>query len=244
MFLALLPLVLGAAVMRLDRRLSMLTAASAAGVLGWAMGPTRARYLLPVLPLLAVAGGSAWVAVRRKLSPVLRRVFFGALAFGLLWSAERGLKEMWWLQQGSALGFFPRDALDQRYVSYWPALRWVSEELPPEAKVLLVAEARLFGWERKILAEDPFHQPLLTELAMRTGTPEGIRDALEAMGVTHLLVNWAEAARMATMNGRQDYFSDDLTIRRRVHTFLTTYAQVWRQEPPVTLYRLRRREEP
>lgn len=244
MFLALLPLALAATATRRDRRLPVLLAASAAGVLGWAAGPTRARYLLPVLPLLAVTCGCGWVLLRRQLSPVLRRVFSWSLAFGLLWSAERGLKETWWLQQGSALGFLPTDALAQRYVSYWGALRWVNEELPPEAKVVLVAEARLFGWERPILAEDPFHQPLLTELAMRNSTPEGMRDALEAMGVTHLLVNWAEAARMATMNGRQDYFSDDPTIRQQVHTFLATYAQAWREERPVTLYRLRRREGP
>lgn len=237
MFFALLPLAAWAALEK--RRARVFLAAALAGVLGWAFGPLRGRYLLPVLPLLAITSGWGWAHLRHQVSRSVLRLFSLFLAFALGWSWARGLSPLWFQQVATTFGFASQEEVLRKYFSCWPGLKLVNEALPGTAKVLLVGESRLYGWQREILVEDPFHQPFLLELAATTSSPAGLAWKLKSLGVTHVLVNWAEAQRMATMNRRQDYFGEDPVLRQRITTFFANYTTLLAQEPPVSLYQLR-----
>lgn len=61
--------------------------------------------------------------------------------------------------------------------------------------------------DRDLMVEDPFRTPLLAELANAAADAEGLAAELQRRGVTHLLFNQHEAARMARIAGRDDYFA-------------------------------------
>jgi hypothetical protein len=131
-----------------------------------------------------------------------------------------------------------------RYASYWPAVRFINDELPAEAKLLLVAEARTLYLERDLVVEDPFHVPLLVELAEGATSPGVMALELRKMGVTHVLFNRHEANRMAASGGREDYFSQaGPEAAPRLRRFLATCLQRVHSAPPVEVFRLGRCDE-
>jgi len=238
-FFALLPLAAASFAPSGDRRGRVILWGAALGVLGWGVGPARARYLLPVLPLLAVALAYGWERLCQHLSLVARRGVAALVLFALVWSFSRGLTPLWWQQTEAGLGFAPAEEVLARYVSYWRVVNVVNEQLPPTAKLLLVAESRLYGWEREVETEDPFHEPLLEELAAEAPSAQALASRLRAMGITHVLVNWAEAQRIARMNGRAEYFAASGNRRKLVEDFFRNHASVVAEVEPTTIYRIR-----
>jgi hypothetical protein len=205
-YLALLPLAAWAALRPRRRAEALLGVAALGGLAGWGAGPLLGRYLVPVLVPLAALAAAGWrrvVAAAGPLRPWLQALLAGALA----WSILGGLSPIELTRVACTLGRESGSDLLRRYATYWPAVAFVNRELPPDARLLLVGESRCFGIERSVVVEDPFHTPLLAELAeaSRTGSEIGVR--LHAMGITHVLFNTQEAQRIASLNRRAEYFA-------------------------------------
>jgi len=69
----------------------------------------------------------------------------------------------------------------------------------------MVGEPRVYGLDRAFVVEDPFHNPLLVEIADTSTSPAEIAARLRQIGVTHLLFNHAEAQRIAAAEKRERY---------------------------------------
>lgn len=240
LYLGLLPLAVWAAVRDRRRAAAMLALAAALAVAGWAVGPPRGRYLLPALPLLAAlaAVGWRWALVA---TPRRARVFLTAvLLFALAWSAVVGASPLELRRLAVTLGVANGEELMRQYVTYWPAIRFVNSELPRTAKLLLVAEARPYLLDRDLIVEDPFHRPLLAELAEAARRPDDMVAALRAQGVSHLLVNYQEGRRIAALNGREHYFEvHDGLARQRLAEFLERCTAPAFAAPQVVVVALR-----
>ncbi|HPC82391.1 MAG TPA: hypothetical protein P5234_03315 [Thermoanaerobaculaceae bacterium] len=195
-------------VLRGRRRLAAaLLAAGALGLVGWGIGPLWGRYAIPALVLLAPLAGAGWAWLRRGLSRSWRPWGDRLLVVMLAWGALGAITPVQFERLACSLGAGSSDELMRRHVSYWPAVGFVNEALPPTARVLMVAEARSMYLDRDLMVEDPFRTPLLAELANAAADAEGLAAELQRRGVTHLLFNQHEAARMARIAGRDDYFA-------------------------------------
>ncbi|MEW5877670.1 MAG: hypothetical protein AB1751_06390 [Acidobacteriota bacterium] len=177
-----------------------------AAVLGWSFLPQLPRYLLGGLVLAAALGGAAWEDLFKAWPHHVARWLQVLLSVGLVWGAVAGLSPEVVMRWGVTLGQLDREQWLSNTVEYWPAAQFVNKELPAHGKILLVAEARSMYIDRDVVVEDPFKKPLLCELADSLPTAEAMVRALSQMGVSHLLVNWKEAKRIAAMNHREDYF--------------------------------------
>lgn len=177
-----------------------------AAVVGWSTLPQLPRYLFGGLVLAAALGGAAWEDLLEAWPERVGRWLRVLLSVGLAWGAVAGLSPELVMRWGVTLGQLDREQWLTNTVDYWPAAQFINQELPAHAKVLLVAEARGMYIDRDVVVEDPFKRPLLCELADSLPSAEAMVRVLSRMGVSHLLVNWKEASRIAAMNHRGDYF--------------------------------------
>jgi hypothetical protein len=226
---------------RTSRRERLLAVFSVTGVILWGRFPQLGRYLLPVLAPALAGAALAWDQIRSSWSRPIARLLTALLAILILWGALGGISPLGLNRLGSTLGRNDPEELMTRYASYWPAVRFLNDELPEDAKLLLVAESRTMYVERELVVEDPFHLPLLVELAEKASGPAAMARELEAMGVTHVLFNRHEADRMATSGGREDYFSQaSPDAASRLRRFLATCLQRVHSAPPVEVFELGR----
>jgi hypothetical protein len=156
----------------------------------WAASSQQMRFLIPVLPLLAVAtavGGHA-LAARWLPRPALPARGLAALLVALLiqanWiyleQAPRLYAALW--TRGDELRAHATDevfaVLDQR--------------LPENARVLFVNVNRGFFCRRDFIADSFFEASQIAAMLHEMGDREGIRRGLDELGITHLLIERQE----------------------------------------------------
>jgi 4-amino-4-deoxy-L-arabinose transferase-like glycosyltransferase len=216
----------------------LVLAGAAVGVLGWATGPPNARYLVPVLVPLAMLAGTGVASVLESSQGRARAALTSAIAVICMWSMLLGIDREMLVRAGAAMGRDHRSAALSKWASYWPAVEVVND-LPASSRVLLVGESRSLYFERDVLFEDPFQVPLVCELARHTGSATDMAAELRQQGVTHVLINRTEARRIASLNGRDDYFGElPADARARLEEFLSGHLQrVW-SEGALELYAL------
>ncbi|HVS14550.1 MAG TPA: hypothetical protein VMV46_11545 [Thermoanaerobaculia bacterium] len=159
----------------------------------WAASSQQMRFLVAILPLLAVAGARAvTLAIRRlaatrpRLDDALRAAALLAAAAALLLSARP------WL--GAAIDNAP--ALAHRYPEMREALippvdRFVAEQLPAGATILLLNRNRGFFLDRDYLA-DSFFEASQIAAAFAGDDAAAARERLRELGVTHVLIEQIE----------------------------------------------------
>jgi hypothetical protein len=236
--LALVPLVVVLLVGRGPRERRLLTGI-VLGVVAWSTLPSLGRYLLPVLVLLAAAGGAALALLLAEWRRGAQAALSALVAVAMTWSVFAAGSVQGFARIGCTLGVYDLEEWMRSSVDYWTAARFIREELPETGRVLLVAESRSLYIERDVVVEDPFRSPLLAELAEREQSAEAMTARLAGEGVTHVLVNWKEARRIAAMNRRTDYFGDlSEGGRQRLDRFLEEHLERLFRDGPVEVARL------
>ena len=148
------------------------------GCLSWAMGPHWLRYLLPSLPVLAIA-----LALGAR---------FPSALLGTVAALVVGLPQNWMpLAQRVgdrapvAFGVEGRDTFLERKLDSWTTIRWANQHLPQGAKVAMFFEWSEYLLDRPVVlgsVED--HVPSRAWLLQHGD--DSLRD-LRAVGVTHVL---------------------------------------------------------
>ncbi len=191
----------------------------------WAVGPPLGRYLLPILAVCAGLIGASWSDLSVRCSRGIR-IASATLFFVILVANCNPIRGEYLLDQ---IRCFLGAEISENYLeansSQIEVFRAANASLPPDAKVLLVGEPRPFGIDRDVVVEDQFRPPLLVELANRSSTPGEIADGLHKLGVTHLVWNATEAARIAEAEGRQRYLEcDGDPSQDRLDRFLSEFT--------------------
>ncbi len=238
-WLILLPVALVAGGARSRARLA-LWIVTATGVLAWGALVQYARFLLPVLVPAAALAGVAAAQLTGQGPRLARRAVLVLLLAVFAWNATALATDLNLDRLAVVTGHARRTDFLSRWVSYFPAAQFASERLPKDARLLLVAEVRSFYLERSVLVEDPYRAPWLVDLARSCVAPSDLAAELRALGVTHVLVNETEMARLARQRGVADYWAGadererDL-IRRFLHGTLRPIYRgggVWIGELP------------
>jgi len=212
---------------------------SVAGIAFWLTGLHVCRYLLPaLLPALVVTACAVQLIVERA-TPAVRRSAVAAIVVLIAWSLATTPTRLGLDRLEVALGLESESSVLQRWVSSWPALEAV-DELGEGARVLLVAEARAYGFTRPVHLQDPYGEPMLVALAGRTSSAEDIASELSGSGITHMLANRWEMRRVAELHRRQRYFEvDDPLVRDRLSGFARACLEPTWAAPGLVLYALR-----
>ena len=206
---------------RRDPAALVVVAVMALGVAAWAVGPPLGRYLLPTLALIAATGGAAWAEMVDAFGARLRTAFNVFLLFLLIGNCSPVRGEYLGDQLACFLGYQSDEEYLRKNLTQLDAFRTANDELPTDARVLLVGEPRVYGIDRDIVVDDQFRVPLLVELAEATSSAGEIGQRLRELGVTHLIWNGAEADRIATTGGRDSYLACPTPQgQRRLELFL------------------------
>ncbi len=177
----------------------------AGGILFWSLGPPLGRYLLPTIALLAACIGASWAELLRSLPPAARSLATGVLAALLAANCNPIRAEYLPDQLACFAGTTSYEAYLEAHCTQLEAVRAANTKLPEDAVVLLVGEPRVYGLDRAFVVEDSFRKPLLAEIADASASPVEIAARLQRLGITHLLVNEAEARRITGAAGRGHY---------------------------------------
>ena len=180
-----------------------------------------ARYLLPLYPPLTLiaaftlARATQWLKRKTSLAvilPVMALLLTNGLT--LLMETTRLVKT---LELNYINGSLARaDYMD--LVFYYPALRYVNEKLGGNTKVLMMGSQMGYDLERPYIADTTWEATPWRRLLLKANTPEDVRDALKAEGVTHVVYgpelfvfatktgNLSIAAHQSKGPSRPDYY--------------------------------------
>lgn len=96
----------------------------------------------------------------------------------------------------AAFGREDRDRYVARTVGYYEAAQFVNKELPSDARLLFVGEFRSYYFNRAALAPSPYDRHPLESWVQAARSPEDIARRLAEEGITHVVLNSREFARL------------------------------------------------
>lgn len=214
--------------------------------LSWSVSTHITRYMMPIFPLASIVTAHVLVELKRSVEGVSRRAALiyrtGVIAAcALVWFSfcyfylPRGLTEF-----GPAVwGNQTREDFLARKVINYSAFKYMNEELPPKACVMFFWDNRGFFCERKRIGDSVMEAPTMIELVHGSGSPEGFRELLRDMGVTHVFFNETFLGRFPphTVSGEdRARFENDLSIFR---AFLAKYCVSLFTATGATVYEVR-----
>jgi 4-amino-4-deoxy-L-arabinose transferase-like glycosyltransferase len=147
---------------------------------GWFYLMQQIRYWLLLLPILAGGG----------LAALGRAARWAQLGYASLLALQAGFTL--WLMASVYLPLLPlalrdRDAYLDRRLQIYPAVRFLNQQTPPNAGVILLDETRGYYLERRYLWGNAGHHRLIPYDQMRTG--DDLAQWMAANGYTYLLIN-------------------------------------------------------
>lgn len=235
-FLALVPGLIAAAI-RPGHARRVLGAASVAA-LAWAAGPHWLRYLLPGLPLLALAGAAAF-ADGGPLSGRLPRA--ALLVCGLaglpanLGPALVRAAERW----PAATGQQEREAYLASKLEDWPVVAYVNQQLPRDARVAL-----LFNWDNALIERATLLGSVEDHVPSRYFLVQHGDQALSALveaGATHLVVSQVNfLARLYPFLSESEFQKQFIAPEAGLDALLLKHATLVFQQGRSRVYRLER----
>ncbi len=191
------------------------------------------RFLLPFFPafcLLAAWGLRELAARGRRWKAAAAALWlFGASP--IVFSSENNeLFPVLGLRSRSAPEAAPRELYLRRSLDHHALMRRASALLGPRTKTLLFREIRGYYLDAPYMWGDPFNQGLVLYRDIKD--PAGLREALAARGITHVLVNEA----LGMYGPKTGYYeARTLGLMERV---LAEGARPALREPGLTLYEL------
>ena len=223
-------------------------------LLGWFLFTHRVdRFMAPAVPALAALGG---VGIG-NLATERGRGLATAAVLALAVAGPGAWRRYLWFERAlcPALGESPASFFEHKAPQFrigFQAMEFMNdpENVPPDSTVYLFPEARTFWLRRDAIAPTPFDRSPMEELAAQAQSPVELALGLRALGATHLLVNYAEAARLHRTG---DFEHEGQTFAHRLDgfdwemfgDFLARYADrigafgPEAERPTIEVYRLR-----
>ncbi|HET9869555.1 MAG TPA: hypothetical protein VFR02_03535, partial [bacterium] len=195
------------------------------------------RFMVPVFVLFAALAACFFAGSGPRWS---RGISWGAaLAGGLCFfylaaicAFYDGCAGIWWGKQTRAQYL----SGPGKITPYAPMARWVSENLPSDARLLVVGDARGLYYGRPFLTNSVFDEQVLAQAARGSKDAFGIRERLRRLGVTHLAVNGLEGMRVGPDYGHYDLPPEAWA---RLDDFFKTWTQRVYDQGFLQVYALR-----
>jgi uncharacterized membrane protein len=154
----------------------------------WMSSSQQLRYLLPILPVLAIGtvlAGEAVAAKASGLRTVVQAGLIASSAAGILVAAA------WFMQKAPlrvVLGGEPREAYLTRNIDYYPYYQWLNRESAADVKVWLINMRRdTYHLERPYFSDYLFEDWTLRKLVWEARNAHELKARAAAMGVQYIL---------------------------------------------------------
>jgi hypothetical protein len=160
----------------------------------WSLGSHQTRHLLPIFPVLSLLASSVLVSLMTR--PVSRR-WGRVLAMGLVGGVVTVtlLYSITFFASVQPLavisGMESKDAFLRRMTGDYSALQFVKANLSPQARVLMMWDARGYYCDDRCLPDAEHSR--WTRLVSSMADASSIAASLRAMGITHLLFSIDDA---------------------------------------------------
>jgi len=165
----------------------------------WSFSTTLVRFLMPAYPAAALlmAGaleGKTFTALKR----ILACIILLSCGLGLYWAGQYYYSQGLWRPLTGLTT--KREYLSQTQPAYaysnYPAIEFVNNSLPAQAKTLIVGDARSFYLKKDFIVSSVFDKTPVVEWATASRSGDELYARIKAEGVTHLLLNASEAIRL------------------------------------------------
>ncbi|MGH9819707.1 MAG: hypothetical protein ACRD43_06015, partial [Pyrinomonadaceae bacterium] len=155
----------------------------------WLFSSQQLRYLLPILPVLAIGIVSSSEAISQKLGSVFWSV--AQLLFGVASIAALLVSFAWFLQAAPlrvVIGGESRDQYLTRNLDYYPYYQWLNTETTPDSKVWLINMRRdTYNLDRPVVSDYLFEDWTLRQMVWEARSVQELRAKVAAMGVKYVL---------------------------------------------------------
>jgi hypothetical protein len=225
---------------RLDTELKIAAVASAAFFVWWLVSAQVLRYLLPALPLLAVASAGAGAVLTTS----------GAVSRSLRWAlvapvlAGEIVIVAWFVGDNPLLamtGSEPRAAYLERRLDYYSYYRLIHDALPASVKIWLVDVRRdTYHLERPYVGDYLFEDYTLRKWIELALSGRDVQQRARAAGITHVLIRHDilfDYARSPLVDDRAPQ-TENLARLERLRSFLTDGTRVIRADRQFALVEL------
>ncbi|MBI4800916.1 MAG: glycosyltransferase family 39 protein [Elusimicrobia bacterium] len=178
--------------------------------LTWSGASTMVRFLMPAYPAAGLLMAHYLFSGGHKaLKMALKAVVLLSCLSGVYWSAlvfytQGRYKPV--LGQVSKEEYLSRTQPGYPY-SHYSALQFINEKTDPGSKVLIAGDSRSFYLKKDFVVSSVFDKTPLVEYAAASKTGEEMYARMKADGITHLLLNVAEAVKLGKGYG-MFYFDD------------------------------------
>ncbi len=154
----------------------------------WAVSSQQMRFLIPILPLLAMAGGitivelldrlptASWQRVGKGLAFAAALSFFVATQARILSAGVR------------TFTVYLRSDSDLIASAVPPVYRFINQNLAQDARLLFLNTNQAFFCEREVIADSFFEASQIADWLTPASNPNELRDLLAERGVTHILI--------------------------------------------------------
>jgi hypothetical protein len=164
--------------------------AGIAGVLFlfWLFSSQQLRYLLPILPVLAIGVVSSAETISKKIGSVravLQLSFAAAAVSGILVSFA------WFLQIAPLRVVFGGESRDEyltRNLDYYPYYKWLNTETTPDSRVWLINMRRdTYNLDRSVFSDYLFEDWTLRKMVWEARNAPELKATVAAMGIKYVL---------------------------------------------------------
>lgn len=158
------------------------------GFVLWAASSQQMRFLVPLLPLVAVASAIGLASVVGHMRPRLQPIVLSALALSMLLVAATAHARI--LRAGfGRWAIYRSQPAEALYARAAPPVFSVIDRLPADASLLMIDTNRGFFARRPYVADSFFEASQIRAWLLATGGDrESIESALRDAGITHVLV--------------------------------------------------------
>ncbi len=154
----------------------------------WALSSQQIRFLIPVLPILAISGAIA-------ISDAIGRLRSSLAATTAIWACSLALAASltWagWDFAVRSLGM-GRDYLHFgvgiEQLAEEPVYRFINDELPADARVLMLNTNHGYFCRRVFRADSFFEASQIAALLSQANSKSDLAELLQELGITHLLI--------------------------------------------------------
>jgi hypothetical protein len=154
----------------------------------WLFSSQQLRYLLPVVPVLAIAIAAAIARVFERGDSGRSIVQFSLAAASI---AAMLVSLAWFLQKAPlrvVLGGETRDAYLTRNLDYFPYYQYLNTETPKDAKIWLVDMRRdTYNLDRPAVSDYLFEDWTLRQMLWESRSPQELKAKVAAMDVQYIL---------------------------------------------------------
>lgn len=214
-FLIGLPLLLFA-LWKLELPIEAKIAGGVAGIMFafWLFSSAQLRYLMPIVPALAIAIAASVEAFGKTLKTVAQYAFAAASVAGILTAFA------WFCQKAPlrvALGGETRDQYLERNIDYFPFYQTINSNTPTDAKIWLINMRRdTYHIERPVFSDYLFEDWTFRKLLWDSNSKEELRSKASAMGIKYILVRHdflLDPSRTTIIDDKRSRAENDAKLR-------------------------------